>query len=50
VADKEHVTYESPTLHILGRVEELTLADCFFGKTVGDPDYVSWIPITNCSS
>jgi hypothetical protein len=43
--------YEAPTLRVLGTVQELT-EWCFWGKTLGDPDYALHIPvpITDCSS
>jgi hypothetical protein len=44
--------YEAPVLRELGSVHALTLNDwpCLWSKTIGDPDYLTWIPITNCSS
>ena len=44
--------YEPPEIHVLGTLHELTLGDdfCFFGKSLGNPDYWNRIPISNCSS
>jgi hypothetical protein len=44
--------YEAPALRTLGTVHELTEAGdkCFLNKTIGPPDFVNWIPISNCSS
>lgn len=41
--------YEAPVLRVLGTVRGLT-EWCFFGKSIGSPDYFDRIPITNCSS
>jgi hypothetical protein len=45
--------YEPPRLQILGTLHELTQTTewpCLWKKTIGPPDYVNWIPVTNCSS
>jgi hypothetical protein len=48
--------YAPPALIELGTAHELTLTGsggsfpCLWHKTIGPPDYVSWIPITRCSS
>ena len=43
--------YEPPELRVLGTLHELTLGDdfCFFGKSLGTPDYWNRIPVSNCS-
>ena len=51
--DTEGLTYEPPTLSVLGSLHELTQAGdwpCLWKKTIGPPDYVNWIPIANCST
>jgi hypothetical protein len=48
--DIQEPVYTPPELTVLGSVHALTLGDwCFFGKTLGKPDYWNRIPITNCS-
>ena len=51
-------TYDAPTIRTVGSVFELTQSGfhknsngqwCFFDKTLGEPDYWSMIPISNCS-
>ena len=47
--------YEPPALHVVGSLHELTQAGqhdipCFWTKTIGPPDYFTFIPIANCSS
>jgi hypothetical protein len=48
--------YAPPALIELGTAHELTLTGsghsfpCIWHKTVGPADYISWIPITRCSS
>lgn len=44
--------YEAPEIRVLGTLHELTLRDdfCFFGKSLGSPDYWNRIPVSNCSS
>jgi len=52
--DTDAVVYEPPTLSVLGSLHELTQTGgdwpCLWKKTIGPPDYVNWIPVTNCSS
>ena len=50
-----HTLYEPPALRIVGSLHELTLTGkhdipCFWTKTIGPPDYFTFIPIANCSS
>lgn len=47
--ETERPVYEAPELRVLGTLHELTLTSCLFGKTLGDPDFWSAIPIANCS-
>ena len=47
--------YEAPALRVVGSLHELTQAGqhdipCFWTKTIGPPDYFTFIPIANCSS
>ena len=45
--------YERPVVTVVGTVHALTLNGdwpCLWNKTIGPPDYFSWIPISNCSS
>ena len=44
--------YVAPEIRVLGTLEELTLSGdfCFFGKSLGSPDYWNRIPVSNCSS
>ncbi len=47
--------YEPPALAVVGSLHELTLTGgkdfpCFWTKTIGPPDYFTFIPIANCSS
>jgi hypothetical protein len=47
--------YEPPALRAVGSLRELTQAGqhdvpCFWTKTIGPPDYFTFIPIANCSS
>ena len=47
--------YEAPALRAVGSLHELTQAGqhdipCFWTKTIGPPDYFTFIPIANCSS
>lgn len=46
--------YEPPTLRVVGSLHELTQTGdydipCFWTKTIGPPDYFTFIPIANCS-
>ena len=53
-SDTERPLYEPPALTVLGSLHELTQTSgnwpCLWKKTIGPPDYVSWIPVTNCSA
>ena len=53
-SDMERPAYEPPALTVLGSLHELTQNGgdwpCLWKKTIGPPDYVNWIPVTNCSS
>jgi hypothetical protein len=42
--------YERPALRVVGSLHELTQAPCVWNKTIGPPDYFTFIPISNCSS
>jgi hypothetical protein len=48
--------YEPPALRVVGSLHGLTQAGshhdipCFWTKTIGPPDYFTFIPIANCSS
>ena len=47
--------YEAPALHAVGSLHGLTQnghndIPCFWTKTIGPPDYFTFIPIANCSS
>ncbi|MGZ8783266.1 MAG: hypothetical protein ACXWZB_07180 [Gaiellaceae bacterium] len=49
--------YEAPTLSVVGSLHGLTQTGnypkdipCFWTKTIGPPDYFTFIPIANCSS
>ena len=47
--------YEPPALRVVGSLHELTQngqhdIPCFWTKTIGPPDYFTFIPIANCSS
>lgn len=51
--------YEPPALRVLGSLHELTLTGgsggsydfpCIWTKTIGPPDYFTFIPIANCST
>ena len=47
-------TYEPPTLHVVGSLHGLTQSGehdfpCIWKKTIGPPDYFTFIPIANCS-
>ena len=47
--------YEPPALRVVGSLHELTQQGqqdipCFWTKTIGPPDYFTFIPIANCSS
>lgn len=47
--------YEPPALSVVGSLHELTQTGnhdipCFWTKTIGPPDYFTFIPIANCSS
>jgi hypothetical protein len=47
--------YEPPALRAVGSLHELTQTGkheipCFWTKTIGPPDYFTFIPIANCSS
>jgi hypothetical protein len=45
------LAYEAPRLTEIGTVQQVTKEDfCLWKKAIGPPDYVNWIPITNCSS
>lgn len=51
---QENEAYEAPTLRIVGSLHELTLTGghdipCLWNKTLGPPDYWTFIPIANCS-
>ena len=50
---EEKQAYEAPTLRIVGSLHELTLSGhdipCLWNKTLGPPDYWTFIPIANCS-
>jgi hypothetical protein len=51
----EPMQYEPPALHVVGSLHELTQSGqhdipCFWTKTIGPPDYFTFIPIANCSS
>lgn len=52
--DDNDPTYQAPALTVLGTLHEMTLTGgdwpCLWKKTIGPPDYVNWIPISNCSS
>ena len=51
--DTARRAYEPPALTVLGSFAELTLTGdwpCLWNKTIGPPDYVNWIPISNCST
>jgi hypothetical protein len=43
--------YEAPSLRVVGSLHELTLHEipCLWNKTLGPPDYWTFIPIANCS-
>lgn len=46
-------TYEPPALRVVGSLHELTQQGqlpCVWNKTIGPPDYFTFIPISNCSS
>jgi hypothetical protein len=50
-----HRLYERPALRVVGSLHELTQTGqhdipCFWTKTIGPPDYFTFIPIANCSS
>jgi hypothetical protein len=48
--------YEPPALRVVGSLHDLTQTGrhqdipCFWTKTIGPPDYFTFIPIANCSS
>ena len=47
--------YEPPALRVVGSLHELTQTGqgdipCLWTKTIGPPDYFTFIPIANCSS
>lgn len=47
--------YEPPALRVVGSLHALTQTSghdipCFWTKTIGPPDYFTFIPIANCSS
>ncbi len=46
--------YAPPALTVLGSLHDVTLTGyewpCLWKKTIGPPDYVNWIPVTNCSA
>lgn len=48
--------YEPPALRVVGSLHELTQTGggqhdfpCIWKKTIGPPDYFTFIPIANCS-
>jgi len=49
-------SYEAPRLTALGSFYDLTLwgkdnpPPCVFNKTLGPPDFFTFIPIANCSA
>jgi hypothetical protein len=56
---RPQLPYEPPVIRSVGSLYELTRGDlvstnssgklCIWNKTIGPPDYVQWIPISNCS-
>ena len=47
-------SYEPPALRVVGSLHELTQSGehdfpCIWKKTIGPPDYFTFIPIANCS-
>lgn len=44
--------YERPALIEMGTVHALTQTGCFYGKTLGRPDFMFHVPvpIANCST
>ena len=46
--------YEPPALRVVASLHGLTQTGgqdfpCIWKKTIGPPDFVNWIPISNCS-
>jgi hypothetical protein len=56
---RPQLPYEPPVIRSVGSLYDLTRGDpvrtnssgkfCIWNKTIGPPDYVQWIPVTNCS-